>query len=80
LFGLFQRLSRLRLLGQCALFQLSLDSLGQVLGNEALNDLPLVVHDAVDAKVQVGAVELEELTQKRLESLQGCRHDPHSTG
>ena len=35
-----------------------------------VDDLPLVVHDAVDAEVQVGAVELEELAEESLESRQ----------
>lgn len=33
----------------------------------AVDHLPLVVHDAVDSEVQVGAVELEELAEEVLE-------------
>jgi hypothetical protein len=38
-------------------------------GDEFLHLLSLVVEDAVDAKVQVGAVKLKELPQQILELL-----------
>ena len=41
--------------------------LGRVLADEPLDGVPLVVHDAVDAEVQVCAVELEQLAQQVLE-------------
>ena len=41
-----------------------LDGGGELPVDVAVDDLPLVVHDAVDAEVQVGAVELEELAEE----------------
>ena len=61
--GLFQRLLCLLLFSQRALPQLFSDGLRQVLVDPALDDLAFVVHDAVDAKVQVSQVELKELVQ-----------------
>ncbi len=43
------------------------NSQGQVLRDEALDFVPFVVHDAADAEVQVGRVELEQLSQQLLE-------------
>lgn len=57
---------RLRLFGQCPFVQLGLDGLRQVLGDELLDHIPLVIHDAVDAEVQVGAIELEHATKEAL--------------
>ena len=44
-----------------------LNELRQVLSDVALHHVPLVVHDAVDAEVQIRAVELEQLAQQGLE-------------
>ena len=44
-----------------------LDPLRQILRDVALEHGALVVHDPVDAEVQVRAVELEQLAQQRLE-------------
>ena len=49
----------LRLFNQFAMIQLLGHKLGQVRRNEFLEDVSLVVHDAIDAKIQVGAIELE---------------------
>jgi len=57
----FQRLSGLDLLGQRFPLQFCLNFFRQALIDEPLDDPPLVVHDAVDAEVQVGQVELEEI-------------------
>lgn len=43
------------------MIQLVGDGLGQVGRDEILDHVPLVVHNAVDAEVQVRTVELEEL-------------------
>ena len=56
----------LRLVGQGSEIQLLGDGLGQVGRDELLDHVPLVVHDAVDAEVQVRAVELEKLAQQLL--------------
>ncbi|HOE17287.1 MAG TPA: hypothetical protein PLX02_12555 [Syntrophorhabdaceae bacterium] len=39
---------------------------GQVFRYEALDDVPFVIHDAVDAEVQIGAVKLEKLAKQLL--------------
>ena len=70
----------LRLLGQRAAIQLFGDGLGQVLRDELLDHVPLVVHDAVDAEVQVGAVELEEFAQEISKFVQRFVHHLPSSG
>jgi len=64
----------LGLVGQRAALQLGGDGLWQVLRDEPLDHVALVIHDAVDAKVQVGAIELEELAQEVLKLLQWVVH------
>ncbi len=59
---------------QRALIKFFLNRLGQVFGNEVLNDLSLVVHDAVDTEVQVGEVKFKEFTQKLLKLALGIAH------
>ena len=54
------------LLGHCAGVQFSRYGFRQVLHDELLDYFPLVIHDAVDAEVQVGAVELKQLPLKAL--------------
>ena len=66
---LLQALNGLRLIGERAALQLVRDSARQVLGDELLDHAALVVHDPVDAEIEVGAVELEELAQQALEFL-----------
>ena len=69
----------LRLVGQRPAIQFGGDRGRELLGYEPLHNIPLVVHDAVDAKVQVGAVELKQFAQQTLELGQvrrvtiGCR-------
>jgi hypothetical protein len=65
----FQFPGSLRLVGQRAAIQLFGDGLRQIKRDEPFDHVPLVVHDAVDAEVQVGAVELEQLAQEPLELL-----------
>ena len=55
------------LLQQRPLGEFVLDQRRQVLGDVALDHRALVVHDPVDAEVQVRAVELKQLAQQRLE-------------
>jgi hypothetical protein len=62
----FQGLCCLRLFSQCATLQFLRDGTGQVCGDEALNRRPLVIHDAVDAEIQIGAVALEKLAEEGL--------------
>ena len=57
----------LRLPGQVAGLKIGGYARGQLIDNEALDGIPLVVHDAIDAEVQVRAVELEQLAQQALE-------------
>ena len=45
----------------------------QLIGNKVVHHRPLVVHNAVDAKVQFGAVELEQFPQQGLEFIPGRR-------
>ena len=65
--GFFQVVGGLGLPGKLAAVQLPRYAHGQPLADELLDGVPLVVHDAVDAEVQVGAVELEQLAQQPLE-------------
>ena len=67
--NLLQLLGGLGLVRQRVTIQLIGDSLRQILRDEPLDHVPLVVHDAVDAEVQVRAVELEQLSQELLEFL-----------
>lgn len=62
--GGFQVFGGLRLFRQRALPEFLGNRLGQVLRDEAFDDLPLVVHNAVDAEVQVGDVEFKEFAQE----------------
>jgi len=43
--------------------QFLLDGLGQIIGNKVLDHRTLVIHDAIDAEVQIGQVELEQFAQ-----------------
>jgi hypothetical protein len=60
---------RSRLLGKRALREFFLNDIWQFVFYEIFYDLSLVVHDAVDTEVQVGALELEEFPQKLLKPL-----------
>ena len=64
---LLNAVGSLVLLGQRPGAQCGVDGGGQLLGDEPLHDVALVVHDAVDAEIEVGAVELEQLAQQVLE-------------
>ena len=57
----------LGLLGQRTPSQFGGDEGGELFIYELLYRVPLVVHDAVDTEVQVGAVELEQLSKQALE-------------
>ncbi len=57
--NLLQLLGGLGLFRQRAAIQLVGNDLRQILRDELLDHVPLVVHDAVDAEVQIGAVELK---------------------
>jgi hypothetical protein len=67
LLGLFQLFNCSRLRRQSTLFQFFGYSLGQILRNEAFDQITLVIHDPVDAEVQIGTIKLKKLTQKLLE-------------
>ena len=62
------------LIGQRAAIQFFRYGIWQVLRDKPLDYVPLVIHDAVDAEVQVGAVELEQFAQKALKFLQRLIH------
>jgi len=66
---LLKFLMRSRLLGKRALREFFLNDIRQFVFYEIFYDLSLVVHDAVDTEVQVGALELEEFPQKLLKLL-----------
>lgn len=61
-----QFLDSLRLRHQRAVRQFGGDRPGQILHYKAVDDLPLVVQDAVNAEVQVGLVKLEKVAQQLL--------------
>ena len=72
--GLLQFLRDSRLLRQHPRGKLVRHQLRQLLRDEPLNETPLVVHDAVDAEIQICAVELEEFAQKFLKFMQMLAH------
>jgi hypothetical protein len=50
-------------------------NLGQKLAFQETGDLPpLGVHDAVNAKIQIGLVKLEKLSQQTFQFIQVCGH------
>jgi len=61
-------------LGQSAALQLFGGGLGQILRDELLDHAALVIHDAVDTEVQIGAVELKQLALQRLEPVNWFNH------
>lgn len=63
----FQFFHCLRLTCQRPAVQLFGDSSGQVLGDESLDHTSLVIHDSVDTKVQVRAIELEKFPEEIFE-------------
>ncbi|MCX8073733.1 MAG: hypothetical protein N3C12_14995 [Candidatus Binatia bacterium] len=61
--GFVQRSLCFWLFGRCALLQLLPNRLAKLLIQPLLNDALVVVHEAVDAKIQVGQIKLEEFVK-----------------
>ena len=51
---------------QYAAVQFFGNGLGQIVTDKLFDNIPLMIHDAVDTEIQIGVIELEEFAQEFL--------------
>ena len=75
----FERVMGGGLVAHRAARQLRRHGIGQPLRDEPLDGVALVVHNAVDAEIEIGAVELKQLAQQVLKLGGGAHHGSSSS-